>query len=101
MTEADHVIDVELDRVTARLDTMPVSRLTDEVIQLVHSAASGIVACTPDPDRPEDSAIPRVGPTALASQLVVVVRDYLNKRTAVSEDTAVAEILINLRRSLP
>ena len=92
---------MELRRVVTRLDTTPVSRISDKVVELVHTAAAGIVARTPDPDRPSDAALPTVGPSALASQLTIVVQDYLNMRTAASEDAAVAEILIDLRRSLP
>jgi hypothetical protein len=94
-------IDVELRRVVTRLETTPVARITEDVISLVHTAASDIVGHTPDPDRPGDAALPLVGPTALASQLTIVVQDYWNMRTAASEDAAVAEILIDLRRSLP
>ena|GEM_PF-912685 len=94
-------IDVELRRVVTRLETTPVARISDEVMSLVQAAALGIVGHTPDPDRPTDAALPLVGPTALASLLTIVVQDYLKMRTAASEDAAVAEILIDLRRSLP
>ena len=94
-------IDVELRRVVTRLETTPVARISDEVMSLVNTAASEIVGYTPDPDRPSDAALPLVGPTALASQLTIVVQDYLKMRTAASEDAAVAKILIDLRRSLP
>ena len=75
-------IDVELRRVVTRLDTTPVSRISDEVVALVHTAAAGIVGHTPDLNRPSDAVLPLVGPTALASQLTIVVQDYLNMRTA-------------------
>lgn len=94
-------IDMELRRVVTRLETTPVARISDEVVALIHAAAAGIVGHIPDPDRPIDAALPPVGPTALAAQLTVVVQDYLNMRTAAPEDAAVAEILIDLRRSLP
>jgi hypothetical protein len=94
-------IDVELRRVAARLETIPVARITDDVISLVHTAASDIVGHTPDPDRPVDAVLPSVGQTALAAQLTVAVQDYWDMRTAASEDAAVAKILIDLRRSLP
>ena len=91
----------EVDRVAARLDTMPMSKVDDGLCSLVQASAAGIVALTHDPQRPEDWRLPIVGPTALAAQLRLVVRDYLNMRTAASEDAAVAQILIDLRRSLP
>lgn len=94
-------IDMELRRVVTRLESTPVSRISDEVVALIHTAAASIVGHTPDPDRPSDAELPPVGPTALASQLMIVVQDYLNMRTAASEDAAVAEVLIELRRSLP
>lgn len=94
-------IDAELRRVVTRLETTPVARISDLIISLVRTAAADIVGHTPDPDRPSDAALPLVGPTALASQLTIVVQDYVNMRTAASEDAAVAEILTELRRSLP
>jgi len=94
-------IDVELRRVTNRLETTSVTRLDDNVASLVHSAAARIVRITKDPQRPANSGLPTLGPTALAAQLTIVVNDYLDMRTAASEDAAVAEILIDLRRSLP
>lgn len=101
MSETAHAIEVELHRVVTRLDTTPLARMSDETIALVHSAANKILACTPDPDRPRDAVLPFVGLTALTAQLAIVVKDYLRMRTAASEDAAVAEILIDLRRSLP
>jgi hypothetical protein len=94
-------IDVELRRVTNRLETTSVTKLNENVALLVHSAAESIIRITTDPQRPANSGLPTLGPTALAAQLTVVVNDYLDMRTAASEDAAVAEILIDLRRSLP
>lgn len=94
-------IDVELRRVVARLESLPVTKIEDGVAQLVQSAAAGIVDHTPDPYRPSDAVIPFVGPTALAAVISVAVRDYLDMRTAASNDAAVAQTLTQLRRSLP
>lgn len=94
-------ITVELERVATRLDTMPMAKVDDVVCSLVQASAARIVALTHDPHRPDNWQLPLVGPTALAAQMRLVVRDYLDMRTAASEDTAVAQTLIDLRRSLP
>lgn len=99
-------IHTELDRITHRLQTMPMARIDESVISMVNAAARRIVDLTRDPARPADASLPRVGPTALAAQLTIVVRDYLENRsdnatTAASEEAAVVETLIDLRRSLP
>jgi hypothetical protein len=91
----------ELDRVTTRLDTLAVNRIDQRVIDTVHATACRIVESTNDPQRPQDAELPRVGPIALAAQLTIVVRDYLATTTAASRDAAVAEMLTDLRRSLP
>ncbi len=101
MSEDVEAINVELHRLTSRLETMPLSKVAQDVITKVQVAAAGIVMLTPDPERPSDAVIPPLGPTALAAQILVTVHDYLDKRTAASDDAAVAEILIDLRRSLP
>ena len=95
------LVTVEVERVVGRLDTMPTAKVDDDVCSLVQDRAARIVALTHDPHRPADWQLPILGPTALAAQLRLVVQDYLDKRTAASEDAAVAEILIDLRRSLP
>ena len=95
------VVTVEAERVAARLDTMPIAKVDDDVCSRVQECAARIVALTHDPRRPADWRLPVVGPTALAAQLRLVVRDYLDMRTAASEDAAVAQVLIDLRRSLP
>ena len=99
-------IQTELNRITHRLQTMPLARIDESVISLVNASARRIVDLTPDPTRPADAVLPLVGPTALAAQLTIVVRDYLdttsgNETTAASEDAAVVETLTELRRSLP
>jgi hypothetical protein len=94
-------IDREASRVITRLETMPLSKVSQDVIEMVRIAAEGIVMLTPDPDRPSDATMPSLGPTALAAQVLVTVHDYLDKRTAASNDAAVAQILTELRRSLP
>lgn len=101
MTADDGAITVELHRVTTRLETMPLSKIVPEVAELVRSAAEQIVTLTPDRNRPSEAPMPMLGPTALAAQLRVCVQDYVKARTAASEDTAVAQILIDLRRNLP
>ena len=101
MTSPEETIRTDLARVTARLETTPIARIDRVLIEQVRAAAQRIVDLTPDPARPTGSRLPEVGPTALAAQLTVIVRDYLNMPTAASEDAAVAEILIDLRRSLP
>lgn len=95
------VLTVELERVAGRLETMPAAKVDDDVRSLVQDHAARIVALTHDLSRPADWQLPVLGPTALAAQLRLVVQDYLDMRTAASEDAAVAEILIDLRRSLP
>jgi hypothetical protein len=95
------LLTLEVERVAERLETMPAAKANDDVCSLVQDRAARIVALTPDPRRPADWHLPTLGPTALAAQLRLVVRDYLGMRTAASEDAAVAEILIDLRRSLP
>jgi len=92
---------VESERVRSRLETMPLSRVDAKAVADVRAAALRIVELTPDPDRPTDAVLPVAGPTALAAQIGVVVRDYLDMRTAASDDAAVAQVLSDLRRSLP
>ncbi len=91
----------ELERLARRLETMPASRIDEDVIDRVHATAEEIVALTDDPDRPDTAVLLRVEASALAAQLTVVVRDYRETTTAASDDTAVAQHLIDLRRSLP
>lgn len=95
------LLTVEVERVASRLDTMPMAKMDDDVRSLVQDHAARIVALTHDLSRPANWQLPVLGPTALAAQLRLVVQDYLDMRTAASEDAAVAEILIDLRRSLP
>ena len=95
------VVVVESERVRSRLETMPLSRVDAKVVADVRAAALRIVELTPDPDRPKDAELPVAGVTALAAQLAVVVRDYLDMPTAASDDAAVAQVLSDLRRSLP
>lgn len=97
-------IQVEADRVIDRLTGMPITRVDEAVRISVRDAAQRIVDRTPDPERPADARVPIVGPSALGAQLAVVVRDYLETTTAASDDAAVAEVaevLTQLRRSLP
>ena len=91
----------ELERLANRLETMPASRIDQDVIDRVHATAQRIVALTQGTDRPDTAILPRVEASALAAQLTVVVRDYEETTTAASDDAAVAQYLIDLRRSLP
>ena len=91
----------ELERLANRLETMPASRIHEDVIDRVHATAQWIVALTQGTDRPDTAILPRVEASALAAQLTVVVRDYQETTTAASDDAAVAQYLIDLRRSLP
>ena len=91
----------ELERLANRLETMPASRIDQDVIDRVHATAQRIVALTQGTDRPDTAILPRVEASALAAQLTVVVRDYQETTTAASDDAAVAQYLIDLRRSLP
>ena len=91
----------ELERLANRLETMPASRIHEDVIDRVHATAEQIVALTQGRDRPDTAVLPRVEASALAAQLTVVVRDYWETTTAASDDAAVAQYLIDLRRSLP
>jgi hypothetical protein len=91
----------ELERLANRLETMPASRIDQDVIDRVHATAQRIVALTQGTDRPDTTILPRVEASALAAQLTVVVRDYEETTTAASDDAAVAQYLIDLRRSLP
>ena len=91
----------ELERLANRLETMPASRIHEDVIDRVHATAQQIVALTQGTDRPDTAVLPRVEASALAAQLTVVVRDYEETTTAASDDAAVAQYLIDLRRSLP
>ena len=91
----------ELERLANRLETMPASRIDQDVIDRVHATAQRIVALTQGADRPDTAILPRVEASALAAQLTVVVRDYEETTTAASDDAAVAQYLIDLRRSLP
>ena len=94
-------VDVEADRIVNRLTTMPIGRIDEALIEQVRDAAQRIVDLTPDPSRPPSARMPKVGPSALGAQVAVVVREYLDMRTAASDDAAVAEVLTQLRRSLP
>ena len=91
----------ELERLANRLETMPASRIDRDVIDRVHATAEQIVALAHGTDRPDTAVLPRVEASALAAQLTVVVRDYWETTTAASDDAAVAQYLIDLRRSLP
>ena len=91
----------ELERLANRLETMPASRIDQDVIDRVHATAEQIVALTQGTNRPDTAILPRVEASALAAQLTVVVRDYQETTTAASDDAAVAQYLIDLRRSLP
>ena len=92
----------ELERLANRLETMPASRIDQDVIDRVHATAEQIVALTKGTDRPATAVLPRVEASALAAQLTVVVRDYWETTTtAAPDDAAVAQYLIDLRRSLP
>jgi hypothetical protein len=96
-------IETELRRIVHRLDTLPATKIDQQLTEQVRVAANAVAQVT-SPDLP---SVPAVGPSALAAQIVVLVRDFLNakdsreKATATSEDAAVAQILIALRRSLP
>ena len=91
----------ELERLANQLETMPASRLDEDVIDRVHATAEQIVALTHGWDRPDTVVLPRVEASALAAQLTVVVRDYRETTTAAPDDAAVAQYLMDLRRSLP
>lgn len=91
----------ELERLANRLETMPASRIDQDVIDRVHATAERIVALTQGTNRPDTAILPRVEASALAAQLTVVVRDYQETTTAASDDATVAQYLIDLRRSLP
>ena len=91
----------ELERLANRLETMPASHIHHDVIDRVHATAQQIVALTQGTDRPDTAVLPRVEASALAAQLTVVVRDYWETTTAASDDAAVAQYLIDLRKSLP
>ena len=91
----------ELERLANRLETMPASHIHQDVIDRVHATAQQIVALTQGTDRPDTAVLPRVEASALAAQLTVVVRDYWETTTAASDDAAVAQYLIDLRKSLP
>ena len=94
-------VDVEADRIVNRLTTMPIGRIDEALIERVRDAAQRIVDLTPDPSRPPNASMPRVGASALGAQVAIAVRDYVDMRTAASDDAAVAEVLTQLRRSLP
>ena len=100
-------LDIELKRLLSRLESMPTSKIDDDVLALVHDAAMRIVALTVDPKRPIGAVLPVVGPTALAAQVAIVVDDYRSQHAnpttmmAASEDAAIIQILEELRRSLP
>jgi hypothetical protein len=91
----------ELERLANQLETMPASRIDEDVIDRVHATAEQIMALTPGTDRPDTAVLPRVEASALAAQLTVVVRDYRETTTAAPDDAAVAQCLTDLRRSLP
>ena len=91
----------ELERLANRLETVPAARNDEDVIDRVRATAEQIVALTQGTDRPDAAVLPRVESSALAAQLTVVVRDYWETTTAASDDAAVAQYLIDLRRSLP
>jgi len=80
---------------------MPMNRVDEAVSLSVRDAAQQIVERTADPTRPDYAQVPIVGASALGAQIAVVVRDYLETTTAASDDAAVAEVLTELRRSLP
>lgn len=101
MNQQRQEIATEASRITDRLDAMPIARADARVQELVRHAAQQIVDLTPDPARPPQAQVPLVRPSALGSQIAVVVRDYLKMTTAASTDAAVAKLVTDLRRSLP
>jgi len=101
MSRAARDIETERDRIVTRLTTLPIGRIDEALIERVRDAAQRIVDLTPDPSRPPSASMPKVGASALGAQVTIAVRDYLDMRTAASNDAAVAETLTQLRRSLP
>ncbi len=97
-------VQVELDRVVDRLDTMPIGR-AESASGACFDAAALIVARTRElgHDVPTDAVLPRLGPQALGSMLAVLGRDYAQAASRVpgTDVTEVLEILTALRRGLP
>jgi hypothetical protein len=94
-------IDIETNRIVDRLNGLPMNRVNEALQDSVRAAAQQVVDIHADPTRPGSASVPVVGASALGAQIAVVVHDYLETPTAASDDAAVAEVLTELRRSLP
>jgi hypothetical protein len=96
-------LEVELHRVTDRLNSMPISR-AETVVNQCHAIAELIVDGTRvlTDELPSDAVVPIVGVSALGSQLAVVGADFVQAaRTTGADVGPVLDALIDLRRSLP
>ena len=92
-------IRTELDRITTRVSGLNLTRL-EPLALTIHSCAQKILDLTPG-NHPE---LPLIGLSGINAQLTVISRDYLELTESANDytkDSAVAELLTQLRRDLP
>ncbi len=97
-------LSVELERITDRLNSMPLARAesaTGPVYEVANLLLAGTRQMTQDV--PRQAELPHLGPHALGALIAVLGRDYLDAVAASpsSDTTAVVDALTALRRSLP
>jgi hypothetical protein len=97
-------VEIELGRVVDRLNSMSLAK-AERCADAVHQAASVILARTRDidPSIPSAASLPRVGVSAVGSQLAVIGDDFLAaaRRAPDPDVSGVYDVLVELRRSLP
>jgi hypothetical protein len=99
-----HELEVELRRVSDRLDSMPLGRAASAA-DACRAAAAVILAGTRDldPAVPADARLPDLGPHGLGSMIRVLGGDYLTAARAAgdADPGPVLDALVTLRRALP
>jgi len=97
-------LDLELDRVVDRLNSMPLSRAASASAEC-HALADAMLARTRGlaDEIPSRATLPYLDAQGLGSLIAVIGQDYLNAAKAApqSDVRPVVDGLIELRRSLP
>jgi membrane protein required for beta-lactamase induction len=92
-------LETELSRVINRLEVLPV-RHHDVAYALTLTAAQTLRNWTVEVDPTGPRELPQLAPRMASAQLGVVARDFLTTGSS-TQVTAAAELLTELRRSLP
>ena len=96
---AESDFETELNRVIHRLEVLPV-RHHQDAYELTHAVAQTIRDWTVEVDPAGPRELPKLAPRMASAQLSVVARDFLAEGNS-TRITAAAELLTELRRSLP